>query len=888
MRAEHWLYTIPLRLRSLFLRKRVEAELDEELADHLERATETYLARGLSPSAARAAAIRDMDGLTQQKEACRDTRRIAPIDNTFRDVRFGLRVLLKSPGSTCIAILTLALAIAANAVVFGVLNGLFLRPLNVPEPESLYGIEHSSEHNMWESYPDYLDLRDRNTSFDGLAGFSIDMVGLDTGNSPTRAWISPVTGNYFDVLRIQPHLGRFFHAADEHGPNSAPYIVLAYKYWRSHFDADPSVIGRIVRVNKHPYTIIGVAPPDFRGAMLFGLPDFFVPFINQREIEGRDTLNVRNTHSLFMLLGHLKPGVSPQQAAADLSSIGAWIGKTYPKDHGATSFVLARPGLYGNLLAGPTRAFVGGLMLLATLILLAACANLGSLFGARAADRAREVALRLALGATRARILRQFLTEAVIVSLCGGALGLWGSVALLHAISAWRPFPRFPSMDIPVQPVARVYLIALALALVSGLLFGVVPVRQVLRANPYQVVKAGPSGAIGRGITFRDILLLTQIAICAVLVTASLVAVRGLDRTLHNDFGFGPHNVLLAETDLNIAGYTGDRVPEMQRRLIDAMAAIPGVDAAATIGRVPLSGGGFAAAVYAENATDLTPGKALAWPERFNVSPNYFRAAGTPLLAGRAFTWHDDKDAPQIAVINRETARRLFGSAANPIGAHFKLRDGSRVEVVGLVETGKYQSLTEDPAPAIYLPVLQSPMSETVVLVRSRRDRRQVAAAVQIAIHGIDPTLPYLLEPWEQELDLALFPSRIATVALGLLGVMGAILSITGIFGMAAYSVSKRMRELGIRIALGAQRTELLQAALGRALRLLAMGSAAGLIFGILAGKVLAAIVYQATPKDPLVLGGVLVSMLILGLLGTWIPAQRALSLDAITLLREE
>jgi predicted permease len=443
-------------------------------------------------------------------------------------------------------------------------------------------------------------------------------------------------------------------------------------------------------------------------------------------------------------------------------------------------------------------------------------------------------------------------------------------------------------MNVPVSPDAKVYAIALVLALVSGLLFGIVPVRQVLRANPYQIVKAGPSGTVGRSLTLRDLLLAGQIAICAVLVTSSLVALRGLARSLHSNFGFEPRNAMLVDTDLNIAGYSGDRVPEMQRRMIDAMETIPSVESVGLIGRPPLHGGGFASLIFTDQTADLKPSNAAANAIRYQITPGYFGAASTALLAGRAFSWHDDKNAPRVAVVNREFARKIFGSTINALGGHFKLRDGTRLQVVGVVEDGKYMNLTEDPEPALFLPLLQAPMSETWLVVRSNRDPRQLAPAIQRTLRNLDRGLPFLIQTWNQELDFALFPSRMATVSLGVLGMIGAVLAITGIFGMAAYSVSKRLRELGIRMALGAQPAEVLQAALGRAFKLLALGSAAGLLLGILATRVLAFIVYQATPRDPLVLAGVVLAMSLLGLLATWIPAQRALSLDPVTLLREE
>jgi predicted permease len=889
-----------------FHRAETESDLDEELHSHIQIRADDLERSGLGRAEAERRARLEFGGCERFKEEVRESLGGNFIETFLRDVRFSLRLLRKSPGFTTVAVLTLAVAIGANAVVFGVLDVMILRPLNVPQAESLYGIEHGNEANMYESYPDYLDLRDRNHSFDGLAGFTISPAGLDTGENPSQAWVYETSGNYFDVLRIQPYLGRFFHGSDEHGPNSAPYIVLTYAYWQAHFENDRGVVGRTVRLNKHPFTIAGVAPPDFRGTLVFGMPDFFVPLVDQELIDGASTLDARATHSVFMALGHLKPGVTPQQAAGDLNSIGAYLEKTYPTSHGSTTFVLARPGLYGNRLGGPMRAFIGGVMLLAGLILLAACANLGSLFAARAADRSREVALRLALGASRNRILRQLLTEAMLISLGGGALGLWGSLVLLRALSVWRPISRFP-LIVPVTPDAKVYAVALALALVSGLLFGMVPVRQVLRADPYQIVKAGSggpsSGHAGRRITVRDILLVVQVAICGVLVTSSFVAVRGLARSLDSNFGFEPRNAMLVETELSMAGYRGDQVPAMQKRMIDSVAAIPGVESVGLIGRPPLYGGGFGAAVYTDQTTDLRPSNAAATAIRFNISPEYLSTAGTILLAGRGFSWHDDKNSPRVAIINREFARKIFGSTAGAIGGRFKLRDGTRIQVVGVAEDGKYMSLTEDPELALFLPVLQAPMSETCLVVRwnavrwnavrwnaerYNRDPQQLAAANRTTLRNLDSGLPLFLETWNQQLGLALFPSRIATVSLGVLGGMGAILAITGIFGMAAYSVSKRLKELGIRVAIGAHPREVLTAALGRAFKLLAFGSAAGLILGILATRVLASIVYQANPRDPLVLAGVVLSMLLLGLLATWIPARRALSVDPLTLLREE
>jgi predicted permease len=873
----------------IFRRRKLLDDLSEEIRLHIEERAEQLIGEGMSPAEAQRQARLAFGNRTVLEERSREVWQWTGLESALGDVRFALRQLRRSPTFTVAAVGTLALAIGANAVVFGVLNALILRPLNVPDAQSLYTLERGGYKDQATSYPDYVDLRDRNRSFEALTAYILTQVALDTGRNPSEVWGYEVAGNYFDAMKIQPYLGRFFHVADEHGPNSAPYLVLSYAYWHSHFQDDRSVVGRVVQVNKHPYTVVGVTPPEFNGTLLFFYPDFFLPMVNKED--GPTFLDARGEHDIFMVLGHLKAGVTTAQAIGDLNSVGSYLEKTYPKDDAYMTYSLARPSLVGDMLGPGVKGFMTGMMLLAGLILLAACANLGSLFAARAADRSREVALRLALGSSRKRILRGIFTEAVLISLAGGALGLLGSVALLRELSVWHPIPQYP-MHVAVYADAKVYLVALLLALASGFLFGAVPVRQILHTNPYEVVKAGSTGIIagntGRRVTLRDLLLVVQIAICAVLVTSSLVAVRGLVRSMHSNFGFDAQNAMLVDTTLGMAGYSGDRVPAMQRRMIDALQTIPGVQSVGFVSQIPLGGGGSTEDVFASQTTDLKPGNAAANVQVYKISPEYFHAAGTTLVTGRNLSWQDDRNAPLVAVVNGFFARRIFGSASNAIGGYYKREDGTRVQVVGVVEDGKYYQLTEDPRPAMFLPFLQSPTGMTTLVVRSERDPQQLAGAIRDKLRGMDDSLPMFIQTWAEGLNIALFTPRVATVALGVLGGMGAMLSITGIFGLAAYSVSKRLRELGIRIALGARRKEVLETALGRPLKLLAFGSAAGLVLGLLAAKVLAFIVYQATPRDPLVLGGVVLAMLVLGLVATWIPAQRALSADPLLLLREE
>src|SRR6202030_3330538 len=570
----------------IFRRSKYNKDLSKEIRLRIEERTEQLMRDGMSAEEATRAARRAFGNRTLLEERSREVWQWPTPESIWADVRFALRQLRKSPGFTITAVLTLTLAIGANAVVFGVLNALILRPLNVPQAESLFVVQHGSDVGS-HSYPDYLDLRQRNRSFDDVAAWAISQAGLDTGKDPSNVWEYETSGNYFDALRIQPYIGRFFRASDEHGPNSAPYVVLSYAYWHSHFQDDRTVVGRVVRLNRHPFTILGVAPPGFQGTVLFFASDIFVPIVNHDQLSGEKILNARESHWMFETVGHLKPGVTPAQATADLNSVDSYLKRTYPKEEGNEPYTLARAGLHGDYLNGPSRAFLTGLMLLAGLILLAACANLGSLFAARAADRSREVALRLALGAGRTRILRQLFTEALLISLMGGAAGLWGSVGLLRWLAVWQPFPQYP-INMPVNPDATVYGVALLLSIVSGFLFGAVPVKQVLRTDPYQVIKSGSTGSVGGRLTARDLLLGAQIAICAVLVTSSMVAVRGLARSLHSNFGFEPRNTMLLETDLNTLGYGGDDALEMQRRMIDAVQAIPGVESVGFVGRTPL------------------------------------------------------------------------------------------------------------------------------------------------------------------------------------------------------------------------------------------------------------------------------------------------------------
>ena len=879
--------TIRIRMAALFRQSQVRADLDEELLFHISLRADDLERSGLPRAEAERRARIEFGARERYKEESREALGGHFMQTLLQDVRLALRVLRKSRGFAFAAVVTLALAIGANAVVFGVMDALLLHTIDVPDAKNLYGTEYGADPSF-QSYPSYVDLRDRNQSFQDLAAFNMNLgLVLDSGHDPKSANAFATTGNYFTVLDLQPYLGRFYTAADEHGPGSAPFMILTYAYWHARFQDDRSIIGRVVSVNKHPFTVLGVAPPGFGGTLMFVSPDFFIPIVEQETLGGNSLTDRANVAALFETFGHLKPGVSPQQAEADVNRVATELAKAYPKEFEDKHVVIGRTGL--TSFRGPVDGFVAALTALAALILLAACANLGGLFAAHASDRAKEVALRLALGSTRRRILRQLMTEALLLALGGGALGVLVGMPLLHRLSTWRPFAGTP-LHIPVTMDARIYAVALLLALISGFLFGIVPVRLVMRAHPYEVIKAGSTSVAGRKITVRDFLLVVQIAICALLVTSSLVAVRGLVRSVNASYGFQPRNTLLAGVNLASAGYSGKQIPQFDRRVIDAMKEIPGVEAVGLVNNYPplVYTAAFRENVFTEQTRDLSTSNAALQPFRFDVSPEYLKAAGTALLAGRDLAWTDDKVAPIPALANRLFVLRMFGSTSGALGKRFRTSDGKLAQVVGIVEDGKYQALTEDQAPAILLPSMPNPDPQCYLIVRSKRDPEQLQKLMRAKLRELDAGLSVDIQSWNQLLDVVHFPAKVATMALGVLGAMGAILSITGIFGMAAYSVSRRLKEFGIRVALGARRTAVLESALGRAVRLLAIGSALGLVLGLLATRVLASIVYQATPRDPIVLTGVVIAMSLLGLLATWIPAQRALRVDPMILLREE
>jgi predicted permease len=874
------------RLRNLFRRDAVNAEIDAELRAHIEMAVEERIRGGMSEQEARRQARLKFGNPVVLRERTLGADAALAVAGIGRDLHFALRQLRRSPGFALTAIVTLALGIGANIVVFGVLNAVLLQPLPVKDPQQIVQVCHKEWMSGGPSFPAFEDYRERNTTFSGMAAvYGMSSVGLIWNNAVREISGYDVTGNYFDLLGVAPELGRFFHASDEHGPGSAPYVVISDALWRRTFNADPGVIGKTVTLSQHPFTIIGVAPRAFHGMERFFWPDYYVPMVNEEQVEGWDFLHSR-LYTPVSVIGRMKPGVTVQQAADNLNVIARELAKEYPATDRDQSARLIRPGLEGDN-GQIIHAFLFSVTVLAALVLLAACANLASLFAARAADRSRELALRVSLGASRRRLLRQMLTESVVVSLLGGAAGMACAASLLRLLSRWQPFGA-GSEHLAIAVDARVWLAGLLLSVISGIAFGILPARHAWQSRPLEAMKSGPTeSAHLRRFAVRDLLLGAQIAVCTLLVTASLVAVRGMERALHAPLGIEPHHAMVAQVDLGMVGIDGDAALLKQKQMIDAVESLPGVEAAGVVNFLPLSGSGMSGIpVYRPGTVDQSLSNMVLGTRVYPVSPDYLKAAGTRLLTGRTLTWHDDAHAPRVAIINETFARTMFGKAP-AVGQRFLLF-GDLYEVVGVAEDGKYVDLNEDPISTIYASTAQIEQSSVQLVVRSHVPPREMAAALQRIVSGIAPTAPLTIRTWDDALGNVLFPARAATAALGIMGLLAAMLAVTGIFGMAAYSVSRRMKELGIRVALGAMRVQVLTAAVGRPMALLVAGSALGLLGGLSASGLLGRLVYQADPRDPLVVGGAIATMALLGALATLIPARRALRVDPSRLMREE
>ena len=807
------------------------------------------------------------------------------------DLRSALRQMRRSPGFALAAIFILALGIAANVIVFGVLQALILQPLNLPHPERVVTFAHHFHGYPVYSYPEIRDVRDNNTIFSAVAADTITLFGLEADGATRPVWGYEVSGQYFDVVGIQPFLGRLLRPSDDDHPGASEVAVITWTTWNNSFGADRDIIGKTVKVNKHPYTIIGVTPEGFNGTEKFLQPEIFVPMANQASLDGVSWLESRRDDTVFPI-ARLKDGISLAQAQAELDTLADNMRRQNPSEEDKVAFKLASPGLVGDFVGAAARRFLGGVMALAGIVLLAACANLGGLFAARTADRTREIAIRLAIGSSRWRVVRQILVEALVISILGGAFACGLSWIVLNRLAAWHPPTDYP-MKFLVWPRPSLVLMAFLVSAIAGILFGLMPLRQIFKTDPNDAIKSGGTqSAATRRWALRDVLLAAQIALCCVTVTAAFVSLRGLSRTLNLNLGFNPKNAVVTKFDLSQAGYSAVQAEHLQRQLLEKVSQLPGVEAAGYAHATPLADTPTSS-VFSQQTSDLRPSNKAFETFFYNVSPGYLAAAQTPLLEGRDFLFTDTAKTPAVAIVNLQFARSLF-KTDHVIGRYFKDTNGHSIQIIGVVADGKYFIPSEDPQEAAFYPILQKPSTSTSLVVRTRPDptgaiTSEMSATLRKTVRDLDPGIPIrLASDWRSSIAMTFFPATVATVALGLFGAFGLLLSITGTFGLASYTVTRRMRELSIRVALGAQARQILSSALGRMLTLLAGGSLAGILLGIATSRVLSAIVYQATAQDPYVLGAVAFTILLTGVLSVAGPVRRALHVDPAQLLREE
>jgi predicted permease len=879
-RARSW-------LAALVGRSALERSLAAELQFHLEERAAHYEAAGLPRQEAERRARLEFGAVESYKDQCREARGLQLVDDLRADIRYAVRTLLRTPAFALVAILSLALGIGANTVVFSVVNALVLRPLPIEHPDRVFFLQSPSGRPS-QSFPNYRDLRDGTSSFEGLVGYRLSPIDLESGGMPVRVWGYLATGNYFDVLGITPAAGRFFHQQDDLHEGAAPFAVLSYDAWIGRFAGDPSVVGRAVRLNHTPFTVIGVAPKGFRGTELWYQPDLWVPMMMEPQIEvGNNWLENRNTWNTWVV-GRLKPGVTPRGAEADLNRVASELAREHPKEDDGLRLALAQPGLVGDALGAPVRAFAVGVLVLAGLVLLAACANLASVLAARGADRRRELAIRISIGAARGRIIRQLLAETLVLAAAGGAAGCALAFAAARALSAWHA-----PVDVPVQfDIAidtRVLLFACAASAVAGLLFGLAPARQASRTDPNSALKDGDAAGMARGRwPMRDLLVAVQVALCVVLVSACALSLRGLQEALTMSLGIDPRGVTIAGFDLGLGGYSKDAGAAFQRRVLDAVQRIPGVDSAAYSNSLPLSIDQSNSTIYPDDRPTIQTSK-VQRADIYEVSPGFLRTLGIRLDQGRDVDWHDEAGTPRVAIVNRTFARSVMRTD-KALGRHFSYGwRADPIEIIGIVEDGKYESLTESPKPVVFESILQRYNGTTTVLVKSARPPDQIVAAMRQAIAQLDPSLPlYQAGTVDQMLGLAMFPSRAAAVALSAFGLLAVVLAATGIHGLVAYAVSRRRREIGIRIAVGASAGAVLRVVLGRIALLVGVGAAVGLALAIAAGGVLATIVYEASPRDPYVLAAVVVIVAAVGAVACWAPARRSLKIAPMAALRPE
>jgi len=900
MRPQHWLYTIPLRLRSLFRRGRVEQELNEELQFHLERKIEEGVAKGLSPKEARYAAMRAMDGLEQRKEEVRDMRRIHWFTDFLDDARFAIRSLRRTSGLTAFVVITLALGIGMTSATFSMVDALIFRPYPVPHPSSvvtLVSATHDSDFDDF-SYREYLDIRDKTKSYDGvIASANMEAVGFsaEPGAMPRVKGGMMVSGNYFHVLGVEPRLGRAFREDEDQVPGRNAVVVLGPDFWKHEFASDLGVLGKTIRLNGTDFTVIGVAPESFPGMGIFGHPDFYMPLAMARVFSTNPRKNFfedRDDRELNVK-ARLKPATTMQQARNELAVLAKNFENEYPKvnhSRGAavhTQFE-ARTMEDGNWKFGVI------FLILALAVLLVACTNVAGLLLSRARSRTREIAVRLAIGAGRFRLIRLLLTESLILASLGGVAGIaigYGVVEWFHSKESIVFMTDLPA-GVPFQMDRRVLLASLALSALSALLCGLAPALQSTRVDLVNALKSADVDVPGRKRLWgRNVLVVAQVSTSLMLLTASFLMARSFQHSLLDGTGFAKDHLLMVSFDPRLAQYNTAQTQQFYKLLAERVRETPGVQSEALTQNVPLGQDGYDGVAFVPDGFQMPPDR-----ENFNstmdtVDEGYFETLGIPILRGRGFLASDTAEAPRVAVVNEQFAKHYW-PGADAVGKHIRFDNSAGIpaEIVGVAQTIKYQDTRERPMDFVYLPLAQHPVSRMALMLRSSGDPLQLVQSVKDIVRTLDANLPMLQTRAYEDyyLNMAVKGPGIAIQLVGAMGVVGLVLAIAGLYGLVAYNVSRRTREIGIRIALGAASLDVLRLVMGKGLILVGMGTAIGLAMGFALEQLMNSMLFDAGGVDILAYIIVVPSLFLVTMLAAYVPARRASRIAPTQALRYE
>jgi predicted permease len=900
-----WKPEIRAQLEALNLPPARELEIVEEIAQHLEERFTELVAAGASEQEAQqrvlaelgrdqllAQGLRNVERGSHRNLVVLGAEKTNRLDNLWRDIGYGWRMLTKQRGFTAIAALTLALGIGANTSIFSVMNKFLLRPLPVEEPSQVVAL-NNGEIPIF-SYANYRDLRDRGDATTDLIAYEPVPASLSSGGINDRVWGYLVSGNYFSVLGARAVLGRLISIDDDREVGAHQVAVISYSCWQRRFGGERSVVGRDVLVNGLPFTIIGVAPQDFIGLELSYVPEVWFPLTMQNGFKpimpgpakgSRAWLEDRSVLSVFVA-GRLKPGVTVAKAESELQGVAANLAKEYPRENEGMSIRLSRPGVWGGSVRGWLLGFSGVLMGVAGLVLLLVCTNLANLLLARGVDRRKEIAVRLSLGARRGRVVQQLLTESFLLSLLGGALGLVMAFWLVHLPAKFSPsLPISLALDIDW----RVLSFSLAITFVTCAVFGLLPALQATRPDLVRGLKDETVLSGFRRSRLRGVLVVAQVALSLVLMISAGLVLRGLMRTQDSDFGFNPRHAVKMSVDLDLQGYDRERGKLFQQQILDRVRSLSGVEAAGVGNFIPPDPHVMTAPILIEGQPPPRAGETSRCGTA-SISPGYFQALGMRLVRGRDFLERDDESSVRVAVVNESLARRSW-PGEDALGKRFTLsgRDDAPIQVIGIVRDAKYRRLGEESMPFAFLPLKQSYSGLATLIIRTSNRESLVIAASREVFHQSDPHLPVFdIRTMSQHVRSALLPTLMAASMLGVFGALSLVLAAIGIFGVTSYTVSQRTHEIGVRMALGARRGDVLGLLLKDGMSLVSMGIALGLAGAAVLARLMSTLLSGVSATDVTTFAGISLVLIAVSLFACWLPANRASRIDPMEALRYE